>query len=171
MHNTWLTDGSVACQALGLFQRAVEEGHFKQQRWDTGSSWPARAEVNLHAMTAGVAVLSLYTWLLTLKQRLLVRGAGSLPGRLAIVSDKGKSSKEAGNLVVKEAVAAMMTQWESPFRWAPPPHPCLCCVCKVHTESARAGCTCECHDFQAQHWQSCGPPAGPSTWHARALFL
>ena len=111
-----------ACvQALGLFQRALEEGHFKQQRWDQGSSWPARAEVNLHAMTAGVAVLSLFSWLVSLKQRLLARGAGSLPGRLAIVSDKGKSSKEAGNLVVKEAVAAMMTQWESPFR-------CVACI-------------------------------------------
>ncbi|KAK9815102.1 hypothetical protein WJX73_007516 [Symbiochloris irregularis] len=103
-------------RALGLFQRAVEEGHFKQQRWDTSAPWPARAEVNLHAMTAGVAVLSLYTWLVSLKQRLLARGAGSLPARLAIVSDKGKSSKEAGNLVVKEAVAAMMAQWDSPFR-------------------------------------------------------
>ena len=74
-------------------------------------------QVNLHAMTAGVAMLSLYVWLMGLKQCLLARGAGSLPARLAIVSDKGKSSKEAGNLVVKEAVAAMMSHWEAPFRY------------------------------------------------------
>ena len=77
------------------------------------------AQVNLHAMTAGVAMLSLYVWLMGLKQCLLARGAGSLPARLAIVSDKGKSSKEAGNLVVKEAVAAMMAHWEAPFRYTP----------------------------------------------------
>ena len=103
-------------QALRIFQRAVEEGHFKQQRWEAGAAWPARAEVNLHAMTAGVAILSLYSWLVGLKQRLLTQGSGALPSRLVIVSDKGKSSKEAGNLVVKEAVSAMMSHWESPFR-------------------------------------------------------
>ena len=31
----------------------------------------ARCEVNLHAMTAGVAMLSLYAWLISLKQLLL----------------------------------------------------------------------------------------------------
>lgn len=127
-----------ACmQALGLFQRAVEEGHFKQQRWDTAGPWPARAEVNLHAMTAGVAVLSLFSWLLSLKQRLLARGPTSLPARLAIVSDKGKSSKEAGNLVVKEAVAAMMAQWESPFQCAPCP---LCSLPSIRPRTPARAC-------------------------------
>ena len=54
-------------QALSLFQQAVSEGHFRQQRWEEGSE-SHRAEVNLHAMTAGVAMLSLYTWLMSLKQ-------------------------------------------------------------------------------------------------------
>ena len=53
-------------QALSLFQQAVSEGHFRQQRWEGSESH--RAEVNLHAMTAGVAMLSLYTWLMSLKQ-------------------------------------------------------------------------------------------------------
>ena len=53
-------------QALSLYQQAVSEGHFRQQRWEGSESH--RAEVNLHAMTAGVAMLSLYTWLMSLKQ-------------------------------------------------------------------------------------------------------
>lgn len=109
-------------QALQLFRGAVEEGHFKQQRMDAPGA--ARVEVNLHAMTAGVAMLSLYCWLLGLKQRVVARGgAAGLPARLAIVTDKGKSSKEQGNLVVKEAVAGMMSHWHAPFRWV------LCPIC------------------------------------------
>ena len=75
-------------------------------------------QVNLHAMTAGVAMLSLYTWLLGMKRRLLAAGRGCLPGQLAIVTDKGKGSKEQGNLVVKEAVSAMVVGWRAPFRSA-----------------------------------------------------
>lgn len=70
-------------------------------------------------MTAGVAMLSLYSWLLGMKRRLLGAGRGCLPLQLAIVTDKGKNSKEQGNLVVKEAVAAMMAGWRAPFRSAP----------------------------------------------------
>ena len=55
----------AALQALSLFHQAVSEGHFRQQRWDSPDVH--RAEVNLHAMTAGVAMLSLYTWLIALK--------------------------------------------------------------------------------------------------------
>jgi len=43
-------------------------------------------------------------------------GLDALPYQLCIVTDKGRSSKEQGNLVVKEAVAAMMNSWQSPFR-------------------------------------------------------
>ena len=50
-------------RALQIFRLAVEQGHFKQQALN-GSP---KVEVNLHAMTAGVAVLSLYCWLLDLK--------------------------------------------------------------------------------------------------------
>ena len=77
----------------------------------------ARAEVNLHAMTAGVAMLSLYAWLVSLKQLLAQHGAAALPLRLAVVTDRGKGSKEQGNLVVKEAVQAAMALWDAPFRW------------------------------------------------------
>ena len=42
-------------------------------------------------------------------------GGGALPARLAIVTDRGKSCREQGNLVVKEAVAAVMIGWGSPF--------------------------------------------------------
>jgi hypothetical protein len=48
----------------------VSEGHFRQQRWDAPDVH--KAEVNLHAMTAGVAMLSLYTWLMALKQVLFL---------------------------------------------------------------------------------------------------
>jgi hypothetical protein len=40
---------------------------------------------------------------------------------------QGKSSKEQGNLVVKEAVAAMMAGWGAPFR-------CACCHAPYHCE-------------------------------------
>lgn len=67
-------------------------------------------------MTAGVAMLSLYSWLMGLRALLRKSLRPQLPGRLALITDKGKSSKEQGNLVVKEAVAAIMNLWEAPFR-------------------------------------------------------
>ena len=103
-------------QALWLFRVAVKEGHFSQQQWEEGSPPPPRLEINLHAMTAGVAMLSLYSWLTGLRAHLAKAPGSSLPARLAVVTDKGKSSKEQGNLVVKEAVAAIMNLWEAPFR-------------------------------------------------------
>lgn len=39
-----------------------------------------------------------------------------MPVRLAIVTDRGKGSKEQGNLVVKEAVQASMALWSAPFK-------------------------------------------------------
>lgn len=45
-----------------------------------------------------------------------------MPVRLAIVTDRGKGSKEQGNLVVKEAVQACMALWSAPFKCV------LCCV-------------------------------------------
>lgn len=39
-----------------------------------------------------------------------------MPVRLAIVTDRGKGSKEQGNLVVKEAVQACTALWEAPFK-------------------------------------------------------
>lgn len=64
-------------------------------------------------------MLSLYTWMMGLKARLLGgHGRGALPTTLAVVTDKGKSSKEQGNLVVKEAVAAMMAGWSAPLKCA-----------------------------------------------------
>ena len=106
----------VCMQALWLFRVAVKEGHFGQQQWEEGSPPPPRLEINLHAMTAGVAMLSLYSWLTGLRAHLAKAPGSSLPARLAVVTDKGKSSKEQGNLVVKEAVAAIMNLWEAPFR-------------------------------------------------------
>ena len=100
-------------RALGLFRTAVEEGHFGQGRLGYGL---ARAEVNLHAMTAGVAMLCLYAWLVSLKQLVASRGGDAAPARVAVVTDRGRGSKEQGNLVVKEAVAALMVHWGAPFR-------------------------------------------------------
>ena len=109
---------SVQGLLLGLSQQPLRSTAHSRHAPEPGLRAGLGAQVNLHAMTAGVAMLSLYVWLMGLTQCLLARGAGSLPTRLAIVSDKGKSSKEAGNLVVKEAVAAMMAHWEAPFRCA-----------------------------------------------------
>ena len=49
-------------------------------------------------------------------QRVAAQGQASLPGQLVIVTDKGKTSKEQGNLVVKEAMCAMLQAWDAPFR-------------------------------------------------------
>ncbi|KAK9846531.1 hypothetical protein WJX81_006057 [Elliptochloris bilobata] len=115
-------------KALVIFRRAEAEGQFAQQVLLRGARELPRLEVDLHAMTAGVAVLSLYAWLLRLRAALdanldlaAARGAkrgggGALPARLVIVTDRGKTCREQGNLVVKEAVAAVMAGWGSPFR-------------------------------------------------------
>lgn len=50
-------------KALQIFKVAFKQGHFRQQALQGRK----RVEVNLHAMTAGVAVLSLYCWLMELK--------------------------------------------------------------------------------------------------------
>lgn len=100
-------------RALGLLQNAIEEGYFGQTRLGSGLS---QAEVNLHAMTAGVAMLSLYSWLMALRDLIVTHGASAIPARLLIVTDRGKTSKEQGNLVVKEAVNALMAKWSSPFK-------------------------------------------------------
>ena len=86
MHSPW----HVAVQACHTYrclaQGAVDEGYFKQQPWKGAGQ--ARAEVNLHAMTAGVAMLTLYCWLVSLKQQVDQFGSSSLPATLAIVTDK-----------------------------------------------------------------------------------
>ena len=51
-------------------------------------------------------------------QTIATQGQASLPGQLVIVTDKGKTSKEQGNLVVKEAMCAMLQAWDAPFRSA-----------------------------------------------------
>jgi pentatricopeptide repeat domain-containing protein 1 len=57
----WETGVSWAQQkALQLFQTAVKQLHFQQQPISCKGSC---AEINLHAMTAGVAMLSLYSWM------------------------------------------------------------------------------------------------------------
>ncbi|EFN58079.1 hypothetical protein CHLNCDRAFT_142374 [Chlorella variabilis] len=103
----------VQRRALKLFRVAVEEGHFHQGKLVPGL---ARAEVNLHAMTAGVAMLSLYAWLVSLRALLASHGPAAMPARLGVVTDRGKGAKEQGNLVVKEAVQAAMALWGAPFR-------------------------------------------------------
>lgn len=47
-------------KALELYKVAVKQGHFRNERLGLGG---ARGELNLHALTAGVAMLSLYSWL------------------------------------------------------------------------------------------------------------
>ncbi|EFJ50581.1 hypothetical protein VOLCADRAFT_116752, partial [Volvox carteri f. nagariensis] len=100
-------------KALQLFMTAVQQGHFHQEPLVRR---PGRVEVNLHAMTAGVAMVCLYCWLLELRRIAIEKGPQHLPAALAIVTDMGKASREQGNCIVKEAVAAMMSFWDAPFR-------------------------------------------------------
>ncbi|GAX79992.1 hypothetical protein CEUSTIGMA_g7432.t1 [Chlamydomonas eustigma] len=130
--------GVVCAQrrALQLFVTAVQHGHFRRDTFikdgaagsiqtgqssggkpTSGSGNPSQgAELNLHAMTAGVAMLSLYTWLEDVKRVAVERGSHALPGMLCIVTDMGRSSREQANCIVKEAVSAMMSFWEAPFK-------------------------------------------------------
>lgn len=48
-------------KALQLYRAAMQQGHFRRDPVVMAKS--QRAELNVHAMTAGVAILSLYTWL------------------------------------------------------------------------------------------------------------
>lgn len=47
-------------KARELFAMAVKQGHFRNERRSADGS---REELNLHALTAGVAMLSLHSWL------------------------------------------------------------------------------------------------------------
>lgn len=73
-------------------------------------------------------MLSLYSWLMGMRAALAAHGRACLPPQLAIVTDKGKNSKEQGNLVVKEAVAAMTQGWHAPFRCCCSPLPSSCAI-------------------------------------------
>lgn len=101
----------VQSKALQLYKQAVSQGHFKQEGSD-----PAKAELNLHALTAGVAMLSLYSWLARFRQLATTSGESALPANFAIITDAGHASREQGNFIVKEAVAAMMSFWGAPFK-------------------------------------------------------
>jgi hypothetical protein len=59
-----------------------------------GGAGGGRGELNLHALTAGVAMISLYLWLCDLRDVVTARGDGALPAALAIVTDAGSNSKE-----------------------------------------------------------------------------
>ena len=98
--------------ALRLFKTALAEGHFPQQSLIPGL---VRAEVNLHATTSGVAMLSLYVWLVKLRRFVEQHGAGAVPRSVTIVTDRGRGSREQGNSVIKESVNAIMASWKSPF--------------------------------------------------------
>ena len=98
--------------ALRLFKTALAEGHFPQQSLIPGL---VRAEVNLHATTSGVAMLSLYVWLMKLRLFVEENGAAAVPAKVTIVTDRGRGSREQGNSVIKESVNAIMSSWKSPF--------------------------------------------------------
>jgi pentatricopeptide repeat domain-containing protein 1 len=98
--------------ALRLFKVAISEGHFPQQSLIPGL---VRAEVNLHATTSGIAMLSLYVWFLKFQEFVKKYGPDAAPSKIIIVTDRGRGSREQGNLVVKEAVTAIMNKWSSPF--------------------------------------------------------
>jgi len=102
--------------SLRLFKTALTEGHFPQQSLTPGL---IRAEVNLHATTSGVAMLSLYVWLLNLKEFATQYGYAAAPAKVTIVTDRGRGAREQGNLIVKESVNAMMTRWKAPFSPSP----------------------------------------------------
>eukprot|EP00879_Flechtneria_rotunda_P008397 GHRR01008796.1.p1 GENE.GHRR01008796.1~~GHRR01008796.1.p1 ORF type:complete len:458 (+),score=137.47 GHRR01008796.1:1487-2860(+) len=110
----WQT-GVVWAQAKAreLYNMAVKQGHFRNERMSPSGN---REELNLHALTAGVAMLSLHSWLDDIQHRVLTCGDHALPPLLAVVTDAGNASKEQGNFIIKEAVSTMMSFWGAPFR-------------------------------------------------------
>lgn len=54
----------VQAKARELFAVAVKQGHFRNERVSADGS---RAELNLHALTAGVAMLSMQSFLMGLQ--------------------------------------------------------------------------------------------------------
>ena len=52
--------GVLQGKAREVFLMAVKQGHFRNEHMSADGS---RAELNLHALTAGVAMLSLHNWL------------------------------------------------------------------------------------------------------------
>ena len=69
-------------QALALFKEAVASGYLQQPP----ASDKIHASLSLHAMTAGVAMLTLHSWLLRLQQA--VQGGQGLPATLAIACER-----------------------------------------------------------------------------------
>jgi pentatricopeptide repeat domain-containing protein 1 len=113
VNSLWET-GIILAQrhALRLFRRALHEGHFPQQSLIPGL---VRAEVNLHATTSGIAMLSLYVWLMRLRHFVKENGPSAVPAKISIVTDRARGVREQGNSVIKESVNAMMMKWNSPF--------------------------------------------------------
>ncbi len=99
-------------QPVALLQGAVDEGYFKQQPWKGAGQ--ARAEVNLHAMTAGVAMLSLYCWLVGLKQQVDQFGSTTLPTTLAIVTDKVWLCLSYGLLILSSVLLVLLLLDDGP---------------------------------------------------------
>lgn len=54
----------LQAKARELFETAMKQGHFRNERMSADGT---RAELNLHALTAGVAMLSLQSFLLTMQ--------------------------------------------------------------------------------------------------------
>ena len=115
---------AAQCEALTLFHRAQNDGHFMHRGLTDlsrhGAASMQRLEVNLHAQTAGVAMLGLFSWLVALRQHVgSTHGLSGpqLPAVLAIVTDgSGRGAREMANNVVKGAVGSMMQAWGAPFR-------------------------------------------------------
>ncbi|WIA29715.1 hypothetical protein OEZ86_012195 [Tetradesmus obliquus] len=100
-------------KARELFAMAVKQGHFRNERLSPDGR---RGELNLHALTAGVAMLSLHGWLADIQHKVATCGDSALPPLLAVVTDAGTASKEQGNFIIKEAVSTLMSFWGAPFR-------------------------------------------------------
>ncbi|BDA45635.1 probable pentatricopeptide repeat-containing protein At2g31400, chloplastic at N-terminal half [Coccomyxa sp. Obi] len=130
-----------AMQAKGCKPDSIVFNAIIDALWDTGCAWPQRQaaalhrrasasgllrraahaapgylELCLHTLTAGVAVLSLYSWLADLRQKVAAEGAEALPARIAIVTGKGRGKDDDGASAAREAVAAILTASSSPFQ-------------------------------------------------------
>mmetsp|Transcript_468 Transcript_468/g.1421 ORF Transcript_468/g.1421 Transcript_468/m.1421 type:complete len:736 (-) Transcript_468:2110-4317(-) len=177
----WET-GVVAaqCQALSLFHRAQRDGYFHQPGLedlvggrDSGSR--LRLEVNLHAQTAGVAMLGLYWWLLVLHRYSSKPGSRALPSVLAVVTDSGRGAKEMANNVVKGAVTSLFAAWGAPFRSAADPTNCrtfeASCLAVEDWLLSPSFLTelpvfFPCHSYLADHSGTLSPADLPSLTHS-----
>lgn len=106
--------------ALQLCQLARSQGLFHRPASSEKSTSATTPDVVLHSLNPGVAMTTLYCWLIELREAVLKGGEG-LPARLSISVGRKHHTREpaAPQTSVRETVMSWLQRLESPFRPCP----------------------------------------------------